>query len=149
MTQRFILHKSDDGRAAVLQNVHTFLDRLPDSQSWCIEIKRYVRERSDLQNRALWKCAYQTLSDATGHDAEDLHTYFCGERWGWVESEVLGQKKRKPRRTTTTDEHGRRDVISTVELSEFYAFVQQRAAETVGIYIPDPDPMWFRNRDQP
>lgn len=106
-------------------------------------ISKPKKERSDLQNRALWGCAYKTLHEATGNDPEDLHTYFCGEFFSWVEFDVMGQTRKRPFRTTTRDENGKRNVISTHQLSDFYAFIQRRSSETIGVYVPDPDPMWF------
>lgn len=121
----------------------TFLSVLDVTKEFQVTIGPVKKERSDLQNRALWGCAYKTLRDATGNDPDDLHTYFCGEYFGWVEYDVLGQTRKRPRRSTTKDEHGKRDVISTIHLQDFYGFIQQRAAETVGVYVPDPDPMWW------
>jgi hypothetical protein len=121
----------------------SFLSSLPQEKDLQVTVSDVKKERSDLQNRALWGCAYETLHKATGNDKDDLHTYFCGEFFSWVEYEVMGQKRKRPWRTTTRDENGKRDVISTMQLSDFYAFIQQRSAETVGVYVPDPDPMWW------
>lgn len=125
-----------------------FLSSLPTDKEFQVSIGDVKKERSDLQNRALWGCAYKTLRDATGNDAEDLHAYFCGEFFSWTEYEVMGQKRKRPWRTTTKDENGKRDVISTDQLSEFYSFIQQRSAETVGVYVPDPDPMWWSHSQE-
>lgn len=124
-----------------------FLNGLPMDREFRVTIGDAKKERSDVQNRALWGCAYATLREATGNDPEDLHTYFCGEYFGWTEYEVLGQKRKRPARTTTKDQDGYRDVITTLQLSDFYAFIQQRSAETVGVYVPDPDPMWWSQNE--
>lgn len=125
-----------------------FLSALPADKEFQVSISDVKKERSDLQNRALWGCAYKTLRDATGNDVDDLHTYFCGEYFGWTEYEVMGSKRKRPRRTTTKDADGTRDVISTLHLSDFYAFIQQRAAETVNVFVPDPDPMWWSHAQE-
>lgn len=124
----------------------SFLSAIPADQEFMVTIGPVKTERSDAQNRALWGCAYKTLRDATGNDPEDLHTYFCGEYFGWTEYEVMGRKRMRPRRTTTRDEYGKRDVITTLQLSDFYAFIQQRAAETVNVYVPDPNPEWWSEK---
>ena len=116
---------------------------IPADQDVVVTVGPFKKERSNLQNRALWGLAYKTLHEATGNDPEDLHTYFCGEYFGWTEYTVMDRKRKRPRRTTTKDEHGKHDVISTLDLSNFYAFIQRRAAETVGVYVPDPDPRWW------
>ena len=108
-----------------------------------VRVRRKKRERSDLQLRALWGCAYKALNTQTGNDPEDLHTYFCGERFGWKTVKVMDQVKRVPRRTTTRDEDGNRDVLGTLDFAEFYDFVQRRSA-AVGYDVPDPDPEWWR-----
>ena len=103
-------------------------------------------KRSDLQNRALWGCAYRALEEQSGNEPEDLHDYFCGEFFGWEKYEVLGAWRKRPKRTTTTNEHGERDVINTLLMAQFYEFIQRRSAE-VGFDVPDPDPLWFE-KDQ-
>lgn len=124
------------------------LSAISATEEFQVTIGPIKKERSDLQNRALWGCAYRTLREATGNDPDDLHTYFCGEYFGWTEYEVMGQKRKRPARTTTKDQSGKRDVITTLQLSDFYAFIQQRSAETVGVYVPDPDPMWWSHEQQ-
>jgi hypothetical protein len=138
----FILPADRDWNPAIARLLR-FVEQLDHGKPHVVKVERWRKERSDLQNRALWGVAYKTLSDATGHDPEDLHTYFCGEFYGWEEYEIMGQIRKRPKRSTTKDEHGKRDVVSTVMLSDFYAFIQRRSAETVGIYVPDPDPEWW------
>src|SRR5690606_41860330 len=82
------------------------LSTIPTTEEFQVTIAPVKKERSDAQNRALWGCAYKTLRDATGNDPEDLHTYFCGEYFGWTDYEVMGQIRKRPRRTTTKDEIG-------------------------------------------
>lgn len=140
--QTFILRRGKRNFTSLM----AFLSTLDVTTDFQVTIGLVKKERSDLQNRALWGCAYKTLRDATGNDPEDMHTYFCGEYFGWVEYEVMGATRKRPRRSTTKDENGKRDVISTIHLQDFYAFIQQRSAETVGVYVPDPDPMWWEHQ---
>jgi len=142
--QTFILRRGKRNFTSLM----AFLSALDVTKDFQVTIGLVKKERSDLQNRALWGCAYKTLRDATGNDPEDLHTYFCGEYFGWVEYEVMGATRKRPRRSTTKDENGKRDVISTIHLQDFYGFIQQRSAETVGVYVPDPDPMWFAHEEE-
>lgn len=122
-----------------------FIERLPDSKSWKVEISEARPERSRDQNAAVFGLAYDAIMIATGlqGDAEkkQLHRDFCGEFFGWVDA---GVGRRKPKRTTTTNERGERDVIDTTTMAQFYDFIQRKAAE-FGIDVPDPDPLW---RDQ-
>jgi len=117
------------GRGIILSNVLAFITQLPESKDWQIEIKPYVKRRSNDQNRALWGVAYATLSKTTGNDPEDLHTYFLGEWSGWEVIDVMGQHKRVPMRRSSK--------LTTAEFSEFYEFIQRRAAEA-GYNVPSP-----------
>jgi hypothetical protein len=131
MAQTFRLPAKD--RQRIADNLHAFvLSALPGNELR-VEVCKFVKRRSQDQNAALWGIAYKTLSDATGNDADDLHTYFLGEWAGWETIDVMGQKRRVPLRRSSK--------LTTAEFSEFYAFIQQRAAETVGVFIADPDPM--------
>lgn len=141
--QTFILQRGPRSFTKLM----AFLSSLDVTKEWQVTIGSVKKERSDLQNRALWGCAYKTLRDATGNDPEDLHTYFCGEYFSWVEYEVMGQKRKRPFRTTTKDENGKRNVITTRQLQDFYSFIQTRSAETVGVFVPDPDPHWFEHQE--
>ena len=110
-----------------------------------IEIRPFKKTRSLRQNAALWGVAYPPIMEAMGlrgeKEREEIHEYFCGEYWGWKQYKILDKLKQKPVRTTTIDEDGKRNRIKTVAMSDFYAFIQQRAADN-GIYVPDPDPMY-------
>jgi hypothetical protein len=127
-------------RERILGNLTDFLGKLDPAKSWEIEVVPFAKPRNDPQNHALFGVAYKALEEQTGNDREDLHTYFCGEHFGWVETTVMGRKKVKPRRTTTRDENGKRDVMKMADFAKFYEFVQRRSAQ-VGYMVPDPDPL--------
>lgn len=114
-----------------------FIDRLPKARKFTAKVEPYKRKRTNPQNNALWGVAYPVIRQATGNEPDDLHNLFCGEYFGWVEADVLGKKKMKPRRTTTRDESGKKDVISTADFADFYTFIQMKAAE-FGIDVPSP-----------
>ena len=127
----FVLRAGDPWRGNIRANLSSFVDRLPESKSWRIEIGEYHKTRSSEQNRYLWGVCYATLRDATGQDVNDWHEYMLGECFGWEEYEMFGRKKLRPARRSSR--------LSTAEFADFVAFIQQRAAEN-GIYIPDPEP---------
>lgn len=131
-TQTFRLPAT--GRERIADNLRAFVMSALPGKELRVEVCEYRKRRSHDQNAALWGVAYKTLSDATGNDAGDLHTYFLGEWAGWEVITVMGQQRRVPKRRSSK--------LTTVEFSDFYAFIQQRAAETVGVYVPDPDPFW-------
>lgn len=133
-TQTFVLPKSD--RERIADNLRAFVMSALPGKELRVEVCEYRKRRSQDQNAALWGVAYKTLSDATGNDPEDLHTFFLGEWGGWETIQVMGQVRRVPKRRSSK--------LTTVEFADFYAFIQRRSAETVGVYVPDPDPFYWR-----
>lgn len=119
-----------EARQASAQRIAAFLESALPGKPLRVTVEIAKRKRSDPQNAALWGVAYATLKEATGNDPKDLHDFFLGEHFGWEVVEIMGQKKRRPIRRSSK--------LSTVEFAEFYAFIQQRAAEC-GYYVPDPN----------
>jgi hypothetical protein len=139
MSEKYTLNAGGPERDQVRANVHAFIDRLSPNKSWRIEIKEARKERTNPQNAALWGVAYPKLTDATGYTPEELHHEFCGRFFGWDVVTIFGERRRRPRRTTTTNEQGEHDVLSTRDFAAFYEMVQQVGAEA-GIDVPSPDP---------
>jgi hypothetical protein len=135
--QSIRIPKAGPFRDAVAQRIVRYLSLLPADKEWKVTVDEYKKERSEPQNNSLFGVAYKAIREATGNDKDTLHNYFCGEYFGWVP--VLDRPGTKPRRTTTTDEDGKRNVLTTTEFMDFYAFVQQKAAEVCGVYVPDPN----------
>lgn len=140
MTQSYVLHKGDPNRDLVRANLDSFLNRLPDTKSWQVEVKEYRKSRSNAQNNALFGVAYPAICRETGYDPDELHEAMCKKFFGTVEREVMGEVTKRPARTTTTNVYGQRDVLNAAEFADFYAMVQRIGAEA-GIDVPDPDPM--------
>lgn len=145
MSQSYFLHKGDADRPQIRANAVAFIERLPESHSWEILVRRHVKARTDTQNHALFGVAYKALAAATGFTKDELHEAFNKRFFGTVTVEVFGQVRERPFRTTTTDEHGNPDKISAEEFGRFYDMVQQVGAEA-GIDVPNPDPTKRRIR---
>lgn len=143
--QCYQLNANGPERAQVLANLIAFAQRLPLGKSWRVEIKEARKERSGEQNAALWGVAYPALSDATGYTPDELHEAFCRRFFGTVEHEVMGQVMTRPRRTTTTNEAGERDVIGAGDFAKFYDMVQMVGAGA-GVDVPSPDPLHGNRR---
>lgn len=141
--QRYQLNAGGPERDQVRANIHAFIDRLPVSKSWRIEIKEARRERSGDQNNALWGVAYPALCEATGYEPDELHDALCRKFFGTTTRDVMGVRITRAVRTTTTNADGERDVMSAGEFADFYSMVQQVGAEA-GIDVPNPDPMHGR-----
>ena len=136
-----VIHIPAAERETRAKMVYNYILTALPGKGLTVEVEEDKPKRSGEQNAALFGLAYKTIQAETGHDIEELHTWACGEFFGWQTYEVLGQKKRRPVRTTTTDEAGKRKVMSKTEFAEFFALVQRKAAE-FGIFVPDPDPRW-------
>ena len=141
--------------------------RVPKGEPWPVHISKIVHEierqaakhkvkvivqmdradRSEEQNAALHGVAYKALSEHTGYRKEELHEIFLRMFFGEFEIEVMGKIYTRPRRTTTTNENGERDVISKKLFAEYYEFIQIVAAEKLGCHVPDPDPNWRVNTE--
>lgn len=136
--QRFFLWPGT-GWARVLSNLLTLVQHLDDARAWKVTVERVSKERSARQNAYLWGVAYDVLEEETGQEAEDWHEFFLCLHFGERTTSLFGKTITKPVRTTTTNEHGERDVLSTLD---FMAYVEtiQRVAAQHSVFIPDPDP---------
>jgi hypothetical protein len=98
-----------------------------------LTIEEAKSRRSDQQNKYLWGVCYATMLKVLpeGWIADDLHEFWLGEFYGWDILEGLGRKRMKPKRRSSR--------LSTVEFAAYVAFLQQQAAERLGVYIADPE----------
>lgn len=134
----FILHK-DSSRGTVLANVISFLGMLPMNKAWKVEVGQYAKSRTTQQCRYLNGVAYKLLSDATGYERDDISEYLCGAYFGWTDKRLPGKRTvQVPRRTTTTDDNGKRCVLSKQDFADYVAFVQRFGAQH-GVHIPDAE----------
>lgn len=131
--------ETPEKRAERIQRIAAFLTRLPVDKAWELIPRPFRRKKTERQNNAMWGVAYKTLSDFTGHTEPELHEILLKLYFGEVEYELLGVKDTKPRRTTTTNEHGERDELSREKMAEFFSFIQMKAAE-IGCFVDDPNP---------
>lgn len=146
---KFVFRHRDKYRDQYQANAVAAVQALDPGKDWQVEIKPFKDPYTDEQRGALWGVAYETIKQHTGAEPDDIHLYFLEKYYGTVETTVLGEVvSKRPSRTTTTGYNGERDVISKVELAEYYTFIQARCSAQ-GIEIPDPDPLWkIRMREE-
>lgn len=140
----FILYTHNRSKAIELaQKVMLSLDELV---AWKVVIEPVQIERTLQQNRYLNGIAYKMIGEVTGYERAEIHEYFLGLFFGWRQKKVP-RKPSNPRglesvpvRTTTTDETGKRQVLSTEDFWKYVEFLQRFAAERLHLVIPDPDP---------
>lgn len=118
-------------REDAIARVADFLGACIPGKRVSVVVTEYRRKRSDEQNKYLWGVCYEILMQATGQEREDWHEYMLGEWGGWEKHELFGRKQLRPVRRSSK--------LTTTEFSDYWAFIQRRAAEN-GIIIPDPEP---------
>lgn len=117
---------------------------MPD-KALCVEVKRHVKSRSREAENYLWGVCYPLMSDASGYEKVEIHDAMCRRYFGTTTTKVMGTQIERPLRTTTTNEHGERDVLSAGDYWDFTDFVIREAAVWYDIAIPEPDPEKRRN----
>ncbi|HEX2600093.1 MAG TPA: hypothetical protein VHL05_15040 [Terriglobales bacterium] len=143
-SQTFLLPKLLN-RVGQIARIGRFLADLPAGKAWKIEVTEARSERSIQQNRYLNGVAYKLIGETTGYERDEISEVLCGRYFGEREKRVPKCRnfpsgiKMVPIRTTTTDESGKRCVLSKTEFADYVAFVQRFAAKHLGICIPDPD----------
>jgi hypothetical protein len=148
----FVLPKGRSPR--MLENAQIALSRLDPSEAWRITAEPVKAQRSHSQNAYLWAVPYKLISEVTGYEVEEVHEYMLGRFFGWKDKKVPKTPRNPsgvesvPVRTTTTDEHGKRSVLSVDAFSEYVAFIQRFGAMKLGLVIPDPDPMHREHHEQ-
>jgi hypothetical protein len=101
-----------------------------------IEVKLKKRVRSDVQNAYYWGVVVAMISQRLrelGHDVDrDLTHEFLKGRFLYTEftDPTSGEVMKIPRKTSE---------LATEEFMEYVEHVKQFAAETLDIYIPDPN----------
>lgn len=106
-------------------------------------------DRTPAQNRYLWAVPYELLHQHTGYEKEELHEWFCGNRWGWTTRRVPKTPGNPrgivdtPIRSTTKDENGNPDICSAEDFVAIWEHAQRVGAKN-GVVIPDPDPDWYK-----
>lgn len=150
-TKTFNLPKGK--RARPLQLATAALASLDEDEAWKITAEPVRNTRSLSQNAYLWAVPYKLISEATGYEAEEVHEYMLGRFFGWRDKRVPKTPRNPegvesvPVRTTTTDEHGKRSVLSAEQFSAYVDFIQRFAAVKLSIVIPDPDPMFREHQE--
>ncbi len=104
----------------------------------------WKQTRSNEQNALLFGVIYPPIADAMGYEVggdNGIHAFMCGTHFGWVDRSVPKTPRNPdgvasfPRRTTTRDEHGKRNVLKKDEFSKFIDTVERIAAKA-GVFIP-------------
>jgi hypothetical protein len=93
--------------------------------------------RSLASNKYLWKAVYEPLVERCGFSPELWHEHWCIEHFGGIEEvKPSGVIEIRPRRTTTRDENGKRDVLKGKAFADFVTFVESECAKR-GVFVAE------------
>lgn len=108
-----------------------------EAQPLPLEVKcdPWKEPRKLTANAYLWAYVYGPLVEKAGHEPEDWHEFFCIKYFGGVPYTRLdGSEGEKPKRTTTKNERGERDVLKGQPFNDFLVFVESECAK-YGVFI--------------
>ena len=94
-------------------------------QDITLVVRTWRKHRSIQQNKFLWAVPYQLISEATGYTREEVHDAM---RLMFLKDE----ERAIPTLKSTTS-------LSTIEMNEYWAKMQQFAAEKLNLIIPEPN----------
>lgn len=100
-----------------------------------VTCEQWKAPRTNPQNAYLWAAVYAPLVDRCGFSAEEWHDYFCQLHFGTVQHvKPSGEIEMRPLRTTTKNEHGKRDVLKGKPFADFVTFVESECANR-GVFV--------------
>ena len=126
------LFVTPQGTHALLQEIER-LEREYPKKRFVWEVREYKKQRSLGLNAFHWATVITPIADFMGESPEDAHRDLCGSFFGWVDTPLGG---RKPRRTTTRNEKGERNVLDWEAMTNFIHHCQQIAVE-LGVPLPE------------
>ena len=98
---------------------------------WSVEVIPYKKQRSKEQNAYLHAVPLRMICDETGYEMDDMKTYLLGEWSGWEEFEMMGSRRKRPCRRSSS--------LKTHEMNDFFEFIGRWASQHLGMVIPDPE----------
>ena len=110
------------------RSLYERLKQLPPGR-YTVAIEKYEKKRSTDLNSFYWGFVCTPLAQHCGETPERMHDVLCRDYWGTVTKEFRGKTYEVPRRTTTTDEHGKRDVLKGPDMHDFIHHCQTICAE--------------------
>lgn len=142
MSEQFIIPKG--GMEFRLKQIGAFLAALSRGRAWRVTVEELRMTRSIQQCRYLNGVAYKAIGDKMGYERDDISEYLCCKYFGEKQKRVPKTKHNPngieyvPLRTTTTDETGKRSVMSKQDFSDYVEYVIRFGAH-YGIHIPKPN----------
>jgi hypothetical protein len=129
MTAQSLILRNPEQRARAIEALMEM--PLPVEVEW----GPYKKPRSVPFNRYYFVSVVTPLANHCGESPKETHRLLCGEYFGWVMKEFNGRMRETPRRTTTENEDGERDVLPWDEMSNFVEH-SRSIAGMMGVAIP-------------
>lgn len=95
-----------------------------------VSVSKRKGKRSDAQNRYLWGVVYKLLSTETGYKDEEIHELMLEKFAPRRYMELGGTKEKVVKRSSKMDK---------IEFMDYVESIKQWSAETLNLYIPDPN----------
>jgi hypothetical protein len=102
-----------------------WLARIPVDEVLELSLRPYKPTRSEQQNRRYW-LILSKISDATGHDKDELHYFFKQKFLGMQETEVAGETLAHQRPSSN---------LKVKEFAEYSERVEQFMVDKLGLWI--------------
>lgn len=100
-----------------------------------VSCEPWKQPRTSSQNAFLWAVVYAPLVERAGFTPEEWHEFFCTAHFGGVpHTKPSGEIEVRPLRTTTRNEHGKRDVLKGAAFRDFVTFVESECAAR-GVFV--------------
>src|SRR5688572_14432104 len=100
-----------------------------------VRCEKWKEPRKLTANAFLWAFCYSPLVEVAGFDAEAWHEWMCCQYFGSVAyTKIDGSDDIRPKRTTTKNEHGQKDVLKGDAFNDFLMFVESECAKR-GVFI--------------
>lgn len=100
-----------------------------------VECKPWKKPRTLTANAYLWAYVYGPAKAVIGFTEEEWHEFACIQYFGGIPYMRLdGTGGERPRRTTTKNERGEKDVLKGDAFNDFLTFVEEMFASR-GVFI--------------
>ena len=111
-----------------------YINRLPETKQYVVEVKLKRNRRSVDQNSLYW-CWLSCIMDETGEHKDDLHEYFKQHFLGVDERFVFNKYQVVVTKSTTK--------LDTKQMTDYLERIQQFASAELGIILPNPEDLYW------
>lgn len=120
----YIIH-DEVSRTAIIEIIRG----LDLKRRWRLDLKRYVKRRSNNQNNLYWQWMTE-IGDYTGYTKEEMHDFFREKFLAPVPMMVGTSTERPPRSTTS---------LTTAEMQDYLDRIYRFAVTDIGVRLTLPE----------